>query len=160
MERISEYKKAQKWLEGFEWDDNEETSAALATICEALQEVEKCRTSKEQGLLLVLPCPIGTTVYDINWWDEVQEKVKIDGKTYYRTVHKHKVSESTFSYMDIPSFGETVFLTEEEARKVLFSKEAEGDKPSISNSNIRRILSIIKKNFKRLITVLKSIGRR
>lgn len=29
---------AQKWLERFEWDDSEETSEALATICEALQE--------------------------------------------------------------------------------------------------------------------------
>ena len=32
---------AQKWLERFEWDDSEETSEALATICEALQEYSK-----------------------------------------------------------------------------------------------------------------------
>ena len=32
---------AQKWLERFEWDDSEETSEALATICEALQEYPK-----------------------------------------------------------------------------------------------------------------------
>lgn len=32
---------AQKWLEMFEWDDSEETSEALATICEALQEYPK-----------------------------------------------------------------------------------------------------------------------
>ena len=32
---------AQKWLEKFEWDDSEETSDALATICEALQEYPK-----------------------------------------------------------------------------------------------------------------------
>ena len=34
---------AQKWLEKFEWDDSEETSEALATICEALQEYPKFR---------------------------------------------------------------------------------------------------------------------
>lgn len=32
---------AQKWLERFEWDDSEETSEALTTICEALQEYSK-----------------------------------------------------------------------------------------------------------------------
>ena len=32
---------AQKWLERFEWDDSEETSEALATICEVLQEYPK-----------------------------------------------------------------------------------------------------------------------
>lgn len=35
---------AQKWLERFEWDDNEETSEALTTICEALQEVQEYKT--------------------------------------------------------------------------------------------------------------------
>lgn len=34
---------AQKWLERFEWDDSEETSEALATICEALQEIQQYR---------------------------------------------------------------------------------------------------------------------
>jgi hypothetical protein len=34
---------AQKWLERFEWDGSEETSEALATICEALQEYPKFR---------------------------------------------------------------------------------------------------------------------
>ena len=34
---------AQKWLEKFEWDGSEETSEALATICEALQEYPKFR---------------------------------------------------------------------------------------------------------------------
>lgn len=34
---------AQKWLEKFEWDDREEISEALGTICEALQEYPKFR---------------------------------------------------------------------------------------------------------------------
>ena len=81
--------------------------------------------AEEQGLLLRLPLPIGTTVYNTNWWDCVQEKVKVDGKTFYRTVHKHKVSKSTFSLLDIYDFGKTVFLTKAEAEQKL--KEMESD---------------------------------
>ena len=81
--------------------------------------------AEKQGLLLRLPCPIGTTVYNTTWWDDVQEKVKVDGKTFYRTVHKHKVSKSTFSLLDIYDFGKTVFLTKAEAEQKL--KEMERD---------------------------------
>ena len=76
---------------------------------------------EEQGLLLWLPCKVGTTVYNTTWWDDVQEKVKVDGKTSYRTVHKHKVSKSTFSLVDIYNFGKTVFLTKAEAEQKLKS---------------------------------------
>ena len=81
--------------------------------------------AEEQGLLLRLPVPIGTTVYNTTWWDDGQEKVKVDGKTFYRTVHKHKVSKSTFSLLDIYDFGKTVFLTKVEAEQKL--KEMDSD---------------------------------
>ena len=82
--------------------------------------------AEEQGLLLRLPCKVGTEVYNITWWDDVQEKVVVKGKTYYRTVHKHKVTKSTFSYFDADEFGKTIFLTREEAEAKL--KEMEGGK--------------------------------
>ena len=81
--------------------------------------------AEEQGLLLRLPCKIGTKVYNITWWDDVQKKVVVKGKTYYRTIHKHKVSKSTFGYTDIDDFGKTVFLTKSEAEQKL--KEMESD---------------------------------
>ena len=81
--------------------------------------------AEEQGLLLRLPCPIGTTVYNTTWWDDVQEKVKVDGKTFYRTIHKHKVSKSTFSLLDIYDFGKTVFLTKAEAKQKLNEMESD-----------------------------------
>ena len=81
--------------------------------------------AEEQGLLLRLPCPIGTTVYNTTWWDDVTEKVKVDGKIFYRTVRKHKVSKSTFSLLDVKDFGKTVFLTKAEAKQKL--KEMESD---------------------------------
>ena len=91
-------------------------------IVERLAEYEDL---EEQGLLLRLPCPIGTIVYNTTWWDDITEKVDVDGKTFYRTVHKHKVSKSTFSLVDIYDFGKTVFLTKSEAEQKL--KEMESD---------------------------------
>ena len=91
-------------------------------IVERLAEYEDL---EEQSLLLRLPCPIGTIVYNTTWWDDITEKVDVDGKTFYRTVHKHKVSKSTFSLVDIYDFGKTVFLTKAEAEQKL--KEMESD---------------------------------
>lgn len=81
---------------------------------------------EEQGRLLKLPCKIGTEVYNTTWWDDVQEKVVVKGKPYYRTVHKYKVTKSTFRYFDISKFGKTTFLTKEEAEAKL--KELNGEK--------------------------------
>ena len=88
-------------------------------MLKGIQKLGAYEDAEEQGLLLKLPCPIGTTVYNITWWDIVQEKVKVNGKTFYRETHKHKVSKSTFSFMDIKDFGKTVFLTKEEAEQAL-----------------------------------------
>ena len=79
---------------------------------------------EEQGRLLRLPCKIGTEVYNITWWDDVQEKVVVKGKTYCRTVRKHKVTKSAFCYFDIDEFGKTVFLKKSEAEAKL--KELRG----------------------------------
>lgn len=79
---------------------------------------------EEQDRLVILPCKIGTEVYDIAWWDDVQEKIVVKGKTYYRTVHKHKVTKLPFTYSDIDNFGKTVFLTKSEAEAKL--KELRG----------------------------------
>lgn len=80
-----------------------------------IEKLGKYEDLKEQGRLIKLPCKIGTKVYNTTWWDDVQEKVVVKGKTYYRTIHKHKVSKSTFGYTDIEDFNKTVFLTREEA---------------------------------------------
>ena len=94
-------------------------------ISDALEKLAEYEDLEEQGLLLRLPCKIGTKVYNITWWDDVQKKVVVKGKTYYRTIHKHKVSKSTFGYTDIDDFGKTVFLTKSEAEQK--SKEMESD---------------------------------
>lgn len=88
-------------------------------VAEYLRKLKEYEDLEEQGRLIKLPCKIGTEVYNTTWWDDVQEKVVVKGKTYYRTVHKHKVSKSIFDYRDIKEFGKTVFLTKEEAEAKL-----------------------------------------
>ena len=95
------------------------------SIAQCLKKLQEYEDAEEQGLLLRLPCKIGTTVYNTTWWDDVTEKVKVDGKIFYRTVRKHKVSKSTFSLLDVKDFGKTVFLTQTEAEQKL--KEMESD---------------------------------
>ena len=96
-------------------------NSSIADIGDILEKLAEYEDLEEQGLLLRLPCKVGTTVYNTTWWDDVQEKVKVDGKTFYRTIHKHKVSKSTFSLVDIYNFGKTVFLTKAEAEQKLKS---------------------------------------
>lgn len=94
-------------------------------VAEYLRKFKDYEGLEEQGRLLKLPCKIGTEVYNITWWDDVQEKVVVKGKTYCRTVRKHKVTKSAFDYFDIDEFGKTVFLTKSEAEEKL--KELRGN---------------------------------
>ena len=89
------------------------------TIDDVIDKLAEYEGLEEQGLLLRLPCKIGTKDYKITWWDDVQKKVVVKGKTYYRTIHKHKVSKSTFGYTDIDDFGKTVLVTKSEAEQKL-----------------------------------------
>ena len=117
MERLTEKSKV--------LDDYRLKDSSVDNCQNTINKLGEYEDLEEQGLLLRLPCPIGTTVYNTNWWDDVTEKVDIDGKTFYRIVHKHKVSKSTFSLVDIYNFGKTVFLTKAEAKQKL--KEMECD---------------------------------
>lgn len=88
-------------------------------ISDALEKLADYEDLDEQDRLLKLPCKIGTEVYNITWWDDVQEKIVVKGKTYYRIIHKYKVSKSTFDYTDIEKIGKTVFRTKAEAEAKL-----------------------------------------
>ena len=95
------------------------------TIDDVIDKLAKYEDLEEQGLLLRLPVPIGTTVYNTIWWDDKYEIVTVNGKKYSRSVRKHKVTKSTFGLLDIKEWGKTVFLTKSEAKQKL--KEMEND---------------------------------
>ena len=65
----NEYMKAQKFLEALDWDSIPDSDEALATICYALQEVQKYKDWEEQGLLKKFPCKVGETLYRIDMDD-------------------------------------------------------------------------------------------
>ena len=94
-------------------------------LAECLTKFKEYQPLEEQGLLLRLPVPIGTTVYNTTGWDDKYEIVTVNGKKYSRSVRKHKVTKSTFCLLDIKEWGETVFLTQTEAEQKL--KEMESD---------------------------------
>lgn len=110
------------------WIDDELWERACEPGCEEIDAVYRklkdYEDLEEQGRLIKLPCKVGDIVYDTAWWDDVQEKIVVKGKTYYRTVHKHKVTKLPFTYSDIDNFGKTVFLTKSEAEAKL--KELRG----------------------------------
>ena len=82
------------------------TNTNCSVICHEMSDGESCpvtvalrkladyEDAEEQGLLLRLPCPVGTTVYNTTWWDSIEECVKVNGKPYFRTERKYKVSKS------------------------------------------------------------------
>lgn len=77
-------------------------------VGEWLNELRKYTDAEEQGLLLKLPCPIGTTVYAI--YDNKVTKGAL-------------IRQSSICFLD--DFGKKVFLTKEEAEQKL--KEMESD---------------------------------
>lgn len=94
-------------------------------IIERLAEYED---AEEQGLLLRLPCPIGTTVYSIDrqiWIDEKGCRdclyYGVDGYCDYdeECPACMKVFETKFSFDMREEFGETVFTSKEEAEQAL-----------------------------------------
>ena len=104
--------------------DNEYSKINYEKVVNKLGEYED---AEEQGLLIRLPCPIGTTVYDIRWWDEKEESVVVDGNRYFRRIQKHKISKSSFGYHDIKDFGKTVFFTKAEAEAALKKMEGKNE---------------------------------
>lgn len=75
---------------------------------EALEEFNKYKSLEEQGLLLKLPCKVGTKVYCI--------MTSIKGTN-------PMIFKQNFGYSMIECFGKTVFLTQAEAEEALNGME-------------------------------------
>lgn len=123
MERLTEYQKAQKWLETYDWDNDKNADDNLATICEALQEIEKYKDLEEQGLLLRLPCKMGDTVWCVgnHFVCDYQVRRCLVDDTGIECIQIAKEIEGReyWNGFNMDNFGKTVFLTREEAEKAL-----------------------------------------
>lgn len=97
-----------------------------------LEALGKYEDAEEQGLMAVLPVPIGTTVYEFEPLNKI-----VKGCTA-RTVIKYTVYDDSIwfnfadGYMkDIKDFGKTIFLTREAAEQKLkeMKNEKENERP-------------------------------
>lgn len=82
--------------------------------------------AEEQGLLLKLPCKVGTHIYIINryWIDEGQIIGLAECDDVDCACFKVYEDPDTYSMVAFDEFGKTWFLTEEEAERKL--KELQG----------------------------------
>lgn len=136
MERLNEYVEAQKFLETLDWDDIPNSDEPLATICDALQEIQKYKYLEEQGLSLRLPCKAGDIIYvnGILGVGEAEEYkvIRVDYHSNLATNRSEFYIEAllvsdprnSIGFYD-KEFGKTVFLTKAEAEQKL--KEMESD---------------------------------
>ena len=96
-----------------------------------LQELKEYRDLEEQGLLLKLPCKVGTTVYVINtiyecdndYMDCIMEfPDRYQCERGFKCEYEHEklvVRPESFDFKMLDNFNKTVFLTKEEAEEKL-----------------------------------------
>ena len=112
-------------------------------IIPKLKKLAEYETAEEEGRLVVLPCKVGDTVWvtthpfnvfdDFDFYTEAQDEIYesyISSITFYENsnqyrIHAKETRQFIKAYFMESDFGKTVFLTREEAEKVL--KEMESD---------------------------------
>lgn len=104
-----------------ELDNCKECSENYKQIAEYLEELKSYKGLEEQGLLVRLPCPIGTTVWDI-YGMEIR-KITVTSIEY--NGNKEYVLWAGEDEL-LGTLNEAVFLTREEAEKKL--EEIQNDK--------------------------------
>ena len=104
------------------YDNCSECANQHNQLAEWLEELKSYKEAEEQGLLVRLPCPIGTTVWDICGMD-IRENVLSgiecgkDGKQFLWANHDEWLGE----------LNDLVFLTREEAEKKLEEMKKDGE---------------------------------
>ena len=127
MERLTEWKDDKKLLAKTKFSGD----FGSANVLSKLAEYEE---AEEQGLMVRLPVPIGTTVYEFEPLNKI-----IKGCTA-RTIIKYTIYDDSIwfnfadGYMkDIKDFGKTIFLTREAAEQQLkeYKNEKENERYDI-----------------------------
>ena len=134
MERLTEKLDKMIWFkdQGLKIEPCEMNTHHCRMILEKLADYEE---AEEQGLLMKLPVPLGTTVYTLSTiFDCIYD---YDCKSYQKwkceedipceyEKRSYHIKETDFGFVMAHSIGETVFLTREEAEKKL--EEMQNDK--------------------------------
>ena len=127
MERLTEKLDKMIWFkdQGLKIEPCEMNTHHCRMILEKLADYEE---AEEQGLLMKLPVPLGTTVYTLSTiFDCIYD---YDCKSYQKwkceedipceyEKRSYHIKETDFGFVMAHSIGETVFLTREEAEKKL-----------------------------------------
>ena len=100
-----------------------EIDKAGGELVNALKELKTLKDKQEQGLLIELPCPVGTVIYIVNrYWHSV-EIGNICGISECDDVdcfcYKVYVDPDSYENILISEFGKEWFLTEAEAEEAL-----------------------------------------
>ena len=104
-------------------EHDEEKSCKNCHIQKAFEKLAEYEDLEEQGLLLRLPCKVGTKVYAIN---RIVDYGEIgDETTYYYSIVEREFQ--IYMMMDYGKlvFGKTVFLTKAEAEQKLNEMESD-----------------------------------
>lgn len=119
-ENMSDYQKAQKWLEGYEWEGDPDADDNLAVICNALQEIEKYKELEKQKRLVKLNCAAGDTIYCPDDYQGKVIPVKVSEIIINESgcLYGNGDPETEYGFRD-GDFDKTVFRTEREANKAL-----------------------------------------
>lgn len=102
----------------------------------AMEKLAEYETAEDEGRLAVIPCKVGDTVYQLFVVDIIDKKLTYKifrAKVTKITIDRFRIifsfetlDENKYkSELTMESFGETVFLTREEAEKAL--KEMDGN---------------------------------
>lgn len=92
-----------------EIDMDHEAAETLRQLCRGcnLDRLEKLAEADKDGRIVVLPCKVGDTVYRLQYIEQTPGRFVVG------------VAEIKFALLWLEEFGETVFLTREEAEAAL-----------------------------------------
>ena len=94
-------------------------------IIDDLVHIQNLLDLEEQGLLLKLPCKVGTKVFYVQKClaPSCKNCMGFTRVNNCYTEHKARIFEQEFTLRHLKAFGETVFLTKAEAEKALAEME-------------------------------------
>ncbi len=92
----------------------------MAKLHSALMELKKYQEADKDGRLVVLPCKIGDKLYRVSYGEILEHRV--GSMKYFAIQGRWDIETYPFCPYVESSIGKTIFLTREEAEKVLGGK--------------------------------------